>query len=84
MRTITKDSVMRNQKTNESEKKSMFWTEPLFGSFYLRPKVERRPKTSYKSFTGLFAFDAATPKTINGHLVSPCTTLSKEKFVIGL
>jgi hypothetical protein len=67
-KTITKDDILRNQETNESEKKSVFGTEPTSGSFYPRPEVERRPETGDKSFTGLFAFDGAAPETINGRL----------------
>ena len=68
-KTITKDDILRNQETNESEKKSVFGTEPTSGSFYPRPEVERRPETGDKSFTSLFAFDGAAPETINGRLV---------------
>ncbi|KAG0556898.1 hypothetical protein KC19_11G087100 [Ceratodon purpureus] len=67
-KTITKDDILRNQETNESEKKSVFGTEPTSGSLYPRPEVERRPETGDKSFTGLFAFDGAAPETINGRL----------------
>jgi hypothetical protein len=39
-KTITKEDILRNQETNESEKKSVFGTEPTSGSLYPRPKVE--------------------------------------------
>jgi len=67
-KTITKEDILRNQETNESEKKSVFGTEPTSGSLYPRPEVERRPETGDKSFTSLFAFDGAAPETINGRL----------------
>lgn len=67
---ITKDDILRNQESNESEKKSVFGTEPTSGSFYPRPELERRPETGDKSFTGVFAFDGAAPETINCRLVS--------------
>jgi hypothetical protein len=67
--TITKDDILRNQETNESEKKSVFGTEPTSGSLYPRPEVERRPETGSKSFFSVFAFDGAAPETINCRLV---------------
>ena len=67
--TITKDDILRNQETNESEKKSVFGTEPTSGSFYPRPEVERRPETGDKSFWSVFAFDGAAPETLNCRLV---------------
>ncbi|KAG0631863.1 hypothetical protein M758_1G285000 [Ceratodon purpureus] len=66
--TITKDDILRNQETNESEKKSVFGTEPTSGSFYPRPEVERRPETGSKNFFSVFAFDGAAPETINCRL----------------
>lgn len=68
-KTITKDEVIRNQETNESEKKSVFGTEPKSGSLYPRPEVERRPETGDRSFSSVFAFDGAAPETINSRLV---------------
>jgi hypothetical protein len=65
---ITKEDILRNQESNESEKKSVMGTEPTSGSLYPRPEVERRPETGDKSFTGVFAFDGAAPETINGRL----------------
>jgi hypothetical protein len=67
--TITKDDILRNQETNESEKKSVMGTEPTSGSLYPRPEVERRPETGSKSFWSVFAFDGAAPETINCRLV---------------
>ncbi|KAG0592122.1 hypothetical protein KC19_1G227000 [Ceratodon purpureus] len=67
-KTITKEDILRNQESNESEKKSVFGTEPTSGSFYPRPEIERRPETGDKSFTGIFAFDGAAPETINCRL----------------
>ena len=67
--TITKDDILRNQETNESEKKSVFGTEPTSGSLYPRPEVERRPETGSKNFFSVFAFDGAAPETINCRLV---------------
>lgn len=67
--TITKDDILRNQETNESEKKSVMGTEPTSGSFYPRPEVERRPETGSKSFFSVFAFNGAAPETINCRLV---------------
>ena len=66
---LTKDDILRNQETNESEKKSVMGTEPTSGSFYRRPEVERRPETGSKSFFSIFAFDGAAPETINCRLV---------------
>ena len=70
-KTITEEDILRNQETNESEKKSksVLGTEPTSGSLYPRPEVERRPETGDKSLTSLFAFDGAAPETINGRLV---------------
>lgn len=67
--TITKDDILRNQETNESEKKSVMGTEPTSGSLYPRPELERRPETGSKSFWSVFAFDGAAPETINCRLV---------------
>ena len=72
-KTITKEDILRNQETNESEKKPVFGSDQLIPSvtsdgFYPRPEVERRPETGDKSFTGLFAFDGAAPETINNRL----------------
>lgn len=36
--TITKDDILRNQDTNESEKKSVMGTEPTSGSLYPHPR----------------------------------------------
>lgn len=69
-KTITKDDILRNQETNESEKKSVFGTEPTSGSLYPRAEVERRPETGDLAFTSVFAFDGAAPETINCRLVS--------------
>jgi len=66
--TITKDDILRNQETNESEKKSVMGTQPTSGSLYPRPEVERRPETGSKSFWSVFAFDGAAPETINCRL----------------
>lgn len=68
-KSITKDDILRNQESNESEKKLVMGTEPTSGSLYPRTEVERRPETGNKSFTGVFAFDGAAPETINGRLV---------------
>jgi hypothetical protein len=68
-KSITKEDILRNQETNESEKKSVMGTEPTSGSFYPRPEVERRPETGSKSFWSVFAFDGAAPETINCRLV---------------
>ncbi len=66
---ITKDDILRNQETNESEKKSVFGAKPTSGSLYPRPELERRPETGSKSFWSVMAFDGAAPETINGRLV---------------
>lgn len=68
-KSITKEDILRNQESNESEKKSVMGTEPTSGSFYPRPEVERRPETGSKSFWSVFAFDGAAPETINCRLV---------------
>ncbi|KAG0592790.1 hypothetical protein KC19_1G281000 [Ceratodon purpureus] len=65
---ITEDEILRNQETNESEKKSVMGTEPTSGAPWPRPEVERRPETGSKSFWSVFAFDGAAPETINGRL----------------
>ncbi|XP_024395410.1 low molecular mass early light-inducible protein HV60, chloroplastic-like [Physcomitrium patens] len=65
---LTEDDILRNQETNESEKKSVMGTEPTSGSLYPRPEVERRTETGSKSFWSVFAFDGAAPETINGRL----------------
>lgn len=65
---ITKDDIVRNQETNESEKKSVMGTEPTSGAPWPRPELERRPETGSKSFFSVFAFDGAAPETINGRL----------------
>lgn len=65
---ITKDDILRNQETNESEKKSVMGTQPTSGAPWPRPEVERRPETGSKSFYSLLAFDGAAPETINGRL----------------
>jgi hypothetical protein len=67
-KTITKDDILRNQETNESEKKSVMGTEPTSGAPWPRPEVERRPETGSKSFFSVFAFDGAAPETINCRL----------------
>lgn len=72
-RTITKDEILRNQETNESEKKSVLGTEPTSGSLYPRAEVERRPETGDLAFSSVFAFDGAAPETINCRLVSNST-----------
>ena len=74
-KTITKDEILRNQETNESEKKSVFGTEPTSGSLYPRAEVERRPETGDLAFTSVFAFDGAAPETINCRLVSNSNAL---------
>lgn len=66
--TITKDDILRNQETNESEKKSVMGTEPSSGAPWPRPELERRPETGSKSFFSVLAFDGAAPETINGRL----------------
>ncbi|KAL2632068.1 hypothetical protein R1flu_016754 [Riccia fluitans] len=65
---ITKEEILQNQETNQSEKQSVFGAVPSSGSFYPRPEVERRPETGEKSLGSLFAFDGAAPETINGRL----------------
>jgi hypothetical protein len=65
---ITKDDILRNQESNESEKRSVFGAKPNSGSLYPRPELERRPETGSKSFWSVFAFDGAAPETINGRL----------------
>ncbi|KAL3689979.1 hypothetical protein R1sor_016288 [Riccia sorocarpa] len=65
---ITKEEILQNQETNQSEKQSVFGAVPTSGSFYPRPEVERRPETGEKSLGSLFAFDGAAPETINGRL----------------
>ena len=77
--TITKDDILRNQETNESEKKSVMGTQPTSGSLYPRPEVERRPETGSKSFWSVFAFDGAAPETINCRLV--CNSFSFAIFL---
>jgi len=67
-KTITKDEILRNQETNESEQKSVMGTKPKPGTVYGRPEVERRPETGSKSFFNIFAFDGALPETVNGRL----------------
>ena len=67
-KTITEEQILRNQETNESEKRSVFGATPTSGSLYPRPEIERRPETGDKGFTSLFAFDGAAPETINGRL----------------
>ncbi|KAL3689983.1 hypothetical protein R1sor_016292 [Riccia sorocarpa] len=65
---ISKEEILQNQETNQSEKQSVFGAVPTSGSFYPRPEVERRPETGEKSLGSLFAFDGAAPETINGRL----------------
>lgn len=67
-KTITKDEILRNQETNESEQRSIFGARPTPGTPYGRPEVERRPETGDKSFLGLWAFDGAVPETVNCRL----------------
>lgn len=67
-KTVTKDKILRNQETNESEQRSVFGARPTPGTPYGRPEVERRPETGDKSFLGLFAFDGAVPETVNCRL----------------
>ena len=66
--TITRDDVLHNQESNESEKRSVMGTEPTSGASWPRPEVERRPETGSRSFWSVFAFDGAAPETINGRL----------------
>ncbi|CAM6108967.1 unnamed protein product [Calypogeia fissa] len=66
---ITKDEILRNQQTNESEKKSVFGAKPdTSSSLYPRPEVERRPETGDRDLGSIFAFDGALPETVNGRL----------------
>jgi hypothetical protein len=85
---ITKDEILRNQDTNESEKKSVFGAKPTSGSFYPRPELERRPETGSKSFWSVFAFDGAAPETINCRLVKTSNKLafgySNSKLLVAL
>jgi len=67
-KTITKEEIVHNQETNESEKKSIFGNEPGPNSLYGRPEVERRPETGDKSFAALWMFDGAVPETVNCRL----------------
>ncbi|XP_024384103.1 low molecular mass early light-inducible protein HV90, chloroplastic [Physcomitrium patens] len=67
-KTITKEEVLQNQATNESEQRSIFGAKPTPGSVYGRPEVERRPETGDLSPWSVFAFDGAAPETINGRL----------------
>ena len=41
-KTVTEEHILRNQQTNESEKKSVFGTEPTSGSLQPRPEVDWR------------------------------------------
>lgn len=54
---ITKDAILRSRRRNLSQ--------PTSGSMCPRPKVEKRPETSSKSFWSVITFDGATPETIN-------------------
>ncbi|KAL2652887.1 hypothetical protein R1flu_021015 [Riccia fluitans] len=65
---ITKEEILQNQETNQSEKQSVFGAVPSSGSFYPRPEVERRPETGERNLGSIFAFDGAAPETINGRL----------------
>ncbi|CAM6085505.1 unnamed protein product [Calypogeia fissa] len=65
---ITREGILRNQETNQSEKQSVLGSVPSSGSFYPRPEIERRPETGARSFGSIFAFDGAAPETINGRL----------------
>ncbi|KAL2632159.1 hypothetical protein R1flu_016845 [Riccia fluitans] len=65
---ITKEEILQNQDSNQSEKQSVFGAVPNSGSFYPRPEVERRPETGERSLGSIFAFDGAAPETINGRL----------------
>lgn len=67
---ITREDILRNQETNQSERQSVFGAVPSSGSLYPRPEIERRPETGDRSFASIFAFDGAAPETINGRLVS--------------
>ncbi len=75
---ITKDDILRNQESNESEKRSVFGAKPNSGSLYPRPELERKPETGSKSFWSVFAFDGAAPETINGRLVSSVFLLGRQ------
>ncbi len=77
---ITKDDILRNQESNESEKRSVFGAKPNSGSLYPRPELERRPETGSKSFSSVFAFDGAAPETINCRLVSSVFLLGRQNF----
>jgi hypothetical protein len=68
-KTITKDEILRNQETNESEQRSIFGARPTPGTPYGRPEIERRPETGDKSFFALWSFDGAVPETVNCRLV---------------
>lgn len=68
-KTITREEVLENQATNESEQRSVFGAKPTPGALYPRPEVERRPETGDRSPWSVFAFDGAAPETINGRLV---------------
>lgn len=68
-KTITKDEILRNQETNESEQRSIFGARPTPGTPYGRPEIERRPETGDKSFFSLWSFDGAVPETVNCRLV---------------
>ncbi|KAL2632166.1 hypothetical protein R1flu_016852 [Riccia fluitans] len=65
---ITKEEILQNQDTNQSEKQSVFGAVPKSGSSYPRPEVDRRPETGDRSLGSIFAFDGAAPETINGRL----------------
>ncbi|KAL2632158.1 hypothetical protein R1flu_016844 [Riccia fluitans] len=65
---ISKEEILQNQATNQSEKQSVFGAVPNSGSFYPRPEVDRRPETGDRNLGSLFAFDGAAPETINGRL----------------
>lgn len=67
-KTITREEVLQNQATNESEQRSIFGEKPTPGTPYGRPEVERRPETGDTSPWSVFAFDGAAPETINGRL----------------
>jgi len=77
---ITKEDILRNQESNESEKQSVFGAKPNSGSLYPRPELERRPETGSKSFGSVFAFDGAAPETINGRLVSSVFLSGRQNF----
>jgi hypothetical protein len=67
-RPITKEGIIHNMETNESEKRLVFGTQPLPGALYPRPEIERRPETGDRGFVSVFAFDGAVPETINCRL----------------